>query len=323
MLARYVGWGGIPQVFDGRNADWEKEYTELKELLPVKVYERARGSTLNAHYTSKTVIDAIYAGLARMGFTDGTVLEPAAGTGNFIGLMPETFRKKVYGAELDDITGGIAKYLYPNADIQIKGFEETDFPNNFFDGAVTNVPFGSYTVHDPKYNKYGVYIHDYFILKTLDKLREGGVAAIVTTKGTLDKQNAGARKLFAERARLLGAVRLPNNAFKGNAGTEVTTDILFFKKTSETGERDADWINIGADCNGVPVNGYYLSHPETVLGTMRKGASMYGSENETYCEPDGRDLREALAEAVKNLPKSVYMPRAAKTAADKQTQCEF
>ncbi|GHU97953.1 hypothetical protein FACS1894211_00820 [Clostridia bacterium] len=316
VLARYVGWGGIPQAFDDRNADWKKEYTELKELLRGTEYEKARTSTLNAHYTSKTVIDAIYTGLARMGLTDGIMLEPAVGTGNFLGLMPDTFKGKVYGVELDSLTGKIAKYLYPNADIQIKGFEETDFPNNYFDGAATNVPFGAYSVHDPVYNKYKLYIHDYFILKTLDQLREGGVAAIVTSKGTLDKANANVRKLFAERARLLGAIRLPNNAFKNTAGTEVTTDILFFRKGAAA-EQNADWLEIGADANGIPVNGYYLSHPEMVLGTMRKGAIMYGNADETYCEADGRNLSEALSEAVKNLPENVYAPRVRTRAAER------
>ncbi|MDR3319245.1 MAG: DEAD/DEAH box helicase family protein [Clostridiales bacterium] len=281
-------------------------------------YNLARGSTLNAHYTSKTVIDAIYKGLARMGFTDGVMLEPACGTGNFIGLMPDTFKNKVYGVELDNITGRIAKHLYPNADIQIKGFEDTSFPDGYFDGAATNVPFGSYSVFDPKYDKHNLYIHDYFILKTLDKLREGGVAAIVTSKGTLDKANAGVRRLIAERARLLGAVRLPNNAFKANAGTEVTADILFFRKVSADtqAERELDWIDVGTDANGVPVNGYYLAHPETVLGTMKQGKSMYGNADETYCEPDGRELKDALAEAIQNLPENVYASRAARAGAD-------
>ncbi len=315
VLAKYVGWGGLSQAFDAYNADWSKEYAELKELLPAKDYELARSSTLNAFYTSKTVIDAVYSAFAQMGFEDGRVLEPAMGIGNFIGLMPETFKSKVYGVELDRITGQIAKHLYPNADIQISGFEDTAFPDNYFDGAATNVPFGAYSVFDQKYNKHNLFIHDYFILKTLDKLREGGIAAIVTTKGTMDKANADVRKLISERAILLGALRLPNNAFKGYAGTEVTADILFFQKVSakEAGKQDLNWLNVREDKNYVPINDYYIKHPYMVLGTMKKGMSMYGSENETYCEPysqsnDGRDLKSLLSNAIEFLPENIYVP---------------
>ena len=308
VLARYVGWGGIPQAFDEKLADWAKEYKELKELLSAEDYKLAMLSTMNAHYTSKTVIDAIYQALSQMGFNKGNVLEPAVGTGNFIGLMPENYQCNAHGVELDNITGKIAKHLYPNADIQIKGFENTNFPDNYFDCVATNVPFGSYNVHDPKYNKYDLFIHNYFILKSLDKLREGGVAAIVTTKGTLDKASPAARLLFADKAELLGAVRLPNNAFKATAGTEATTDILFFQKAApeNAAKQNMDWINVSDDANGVPLNNYYIKHPYMVLGTMKKGMSMYGNENETYCEPDGRDLTASLTDAIKNLPENIY-----------------
>jgi len=309
VLARYAGWGGIPQAFDGLNNDWQNEYAELKDLLSSEEYALAKNSVLSAHYTSKTVIDGIYEGLKQLGFEGGTMLEPALGTGNFIGLMPQDFKSKVYGVEIDSITGKIAKQLYPQSDIQIKGFEKTKFPNNFFDAVVTNVPFGSFKVYDVDYKNHDLFIHDFFILKALDKLREGGIAAIITSKGTLDKANGAVRSSFSSRANLLGAVRLPNNAFKENANTEVTTDILFFQKAgAEVALTNFDWLEIGETTDGVPLNQYFLDNPHMVLGTMKKGKSMYGGEDETYCESDGRDLKLALSEAMGHLPNKVYVP---------------
>ena len=317
ILARYCGWGGLSQAFDGLNTEWSKEYKELKELLPPEEYKLAKSSVLTAHYTSKTVIDGIYEALKRFGFSGGTILEPALGTGNFLGLMPSEFNAKVYGVELDNITGRIAKHLYPQANIQITGFEKTSFPNGFFDSVITNVPFGSYKVFDKDYQNENLFIHDYFILKSLDKLRPGGIAAIITSKGTLDKANNAARLSFYRRANLLGAIRLPNNAFKENANTEVTTDILFFQKSAapET-EQSSNWLELSENSNGVPLNRYFIDNPHMVLGTMKKGMSMYGGEDETYCEFDGRDLQDALAEAIKKLPQNIYTPMDSENSAE-------
>ena len=310
ILAKYIGWGGIPQAFDELNSDWQKEYAELKELLNGDDYHLAKASVLNAHYTSKTVIDGVYAGLRQLGFDEGTILEPALGTGNFVGLMPQDFKSTVYGVEIDNITGKIAKHLYPKTNIQIKGFEKTTFPDNFFDAVVTNVPFGSYKVFDQAYQKHDLFIHDYFILKSLDKLRPGGIAAIITSKGTLDKANNTVRNLYAKRANLLGAVRLPNTAFKENADTEVTADILFFQKptVADISHSNTNWLNTSVDLNDVPLNQYFIDNPHMVLGTMKKGQSMYGSDNETYCEADQRDLKRAITQAITHLPQSVYEP---------------
>ncbi|MCL2061185.1 MAG: DEAD/DEAH box helicase family protein [Firmicutes bacterium] len=304
ILARYAGWGGLSQAFDAFNDAWRNEYNELKELLLPEDYQRANETVLSAFYTPKTVIDAVYAGLKRLGFTGGTVLEPACGTGSFIGCMPPEFTAHIYGVELDPITGKIAKHLYPQANILISGFERTDFPDNFFDAAVTNVPFGAFKVYDPAYEKHNLFIHDYFILKILDKLRAGGIAAVVTSKGTLDKANAAARILFAERAELIAAIRLPNTAFKDTANTNVTSDILFFKAVPQANIDAAvpHWLSVSQDANGIPINNYFIQNPHMILGTMKKGKSLYGSEDETTCESDGRDLATALSEAVQNLP---------------------
>lgn len=231
MLAKYVGWGGLAQAFDEHNTAWQNEYKELKDVLSIEEYAAAKGSVLNAHYTSKTVIDGIYKALTRFGVKgNNRILEPAMGTGNFFGFMPQGIADgaKLYGVELDRVTGKIATKLYPQAKIQIKGFEETAFQDNSFDLMVTNVPFGGYTVFDPDYNKYNFYIHDYFIAKGIDKIKPNGLMAVITSKGTMDKQNPSIRKYIADRAELLGAVRLPNTAFKQTANTEVVTDILFF-----------------------------------------------------------------------------------------------
>lgn len=307
ILAKYVGWGGIPQVFDKDNASWEKEYAELKELLNESEYNLARSSTLTAHFTSKTIIDKIYSGLEQMGFKEGTILEPATGTGNFIGLAPESFdKKKIYGVEIDELTGKIAKHLYPESNIQITGFENTKFKDNQFDSVITNVPFGSFKVYDRDYDKHNFFIHDYFIAKSIDKIRPNGLCAVITSKGTLDKQSSSFRKYIADRAELVGAIRLPNNAFKENAGTEVTADILFFKKRGTIIDSNDSWIYVGQNDEGIPMNEYFIEHPEMLLGTMKMGVSMYGSEDETYLAPDERTLSDALQQAIQNLPKDIY-----------------
>lgn len=304
VLAQYVGWGGLPQAFDERNEAWSNEYAELKGLLNDEEYAAARGSTLNAHYTSPAVVKAIYGTLERMGLSSGNILEPACGTGNFFGLVPESMAgAKLYGVELDGITGRIARQLYQEADITVGGYEKTRFPDNFFDAAVGNVPFGAYRVADPRYDKHGFMIHDYFFAKTLDQVRPGGVVAFVTSKGTLDKSNPSIRQYIAQRAELLGAVRLPNNAFKANAGTEVTTDILFLQKRDHIiDDIQPEWLHAFNNPEGVPVNSYFLQHPEMMLGTMAFDSSMYGNERETTCNPiEGADLAEQLREAMGNI----------------------
>ena len=306
ILAGYVGWGGLSQAFDPNNKAWTKEYQRLKELLTDEEYAAAKSSTLNAHYTTPTVINAIYKGLQNLGFEGGNILEPAMGVGNFFGAMPEEIRKNSHlsGVELDSITGRIAQQIYQNADVQVKGFEKTDFSDNYFDAAVGNVPFGSYPVSDKRYNRENFFIHDYFLAKTLDKLAPGGVAALITTKGTLDKENPKVREYLARRADLIGAIRLPNTAFKANAGTEVTTDILFLQKREKMAVEMPDWCYIAKDNNGVPVNQYFIDHPEMVLGTMKQGLefSLYGNPNETACVPiEGADLKQQLEAAVANL----------------------
>jgi len=301
-LSRYVGWGGIPQAFDPNNASWAKEYTELVGALTAEEYEMARASTLNAHYTSPTVIKAIYEAVKNLGFQTGNILEPACGVGNFFGLLPnELFGSHLYGVELDSITGRIAKQLYPNANITVEGFETTD-RKDFFDLAVGNVPFGSYKVSDRVYDKLGFPIHDYFFAKTLDQVRPGGVIAFVTSRYTMDKQSPDVRRYIAERAELLGAIRLPSNAFKANAGTEVTTDILFLQKRDRPIDIEPDWVNLGQTEDGIPVNSYFADHPEMVLGTIQWDDKMHGDKKETTCEPfPDTDLSEQLHEAVSHL----------------------
>jgi len=284
-LSQYVGWGGLSQAFKNQSG-WENEYAELNALLTPEEYKAARGSTVNAHYTSPLVIKAMYQALENMGFSQGKILEPACGTGNFLGCIPQAMtNSKLYGVELDSLTGRIAKQLYPQANIQIKGYEDTGFPDSFFDVAIGNVPFGSYTINDSRYNKYNFHIHDYFFAKTLDKVRSGGVIAFITSKGTLDKANPTVRKYIAQRAELLGAIRLPNNAFKGNAGTEVTTDIIFLQKRERAIDVEPSWVGLGKMENDVPINNYFLENPHMVLGTMVFDKSMYGDENGTACMP--------------------------------------
>jgi N12 class adenine-specific DNA methylase/uncharacterized coiled-coil protein SlyX len=303
ILSKYVGWGGLPQAFDEANPQWAKEYAELKELLDENEYNSARASTLNAHYTSPVVIKAIYTCLENMGFQTGNILEPACGSGNFFGLVPESMKEsRLYGVELDGVTGRIAKQLYQQANIAVQGFEETNLPDSFFDLAVGNVPFGSYGVADKKYDKYKFYIHDYFFAKTLDKVRPGGIIAFITSKGTMDKQNPEVRKYIAQRAELLGAVRLPNNAFLANAGTEVTTDILFLQKRDRVMDVEPDWVHLSATGDGVPVNQYFADNPDMVLGRMVFDKSMYGNESETACLPhEDADLAKLLREALENI----------------------
>lgn len=305
VLSKYVGWGGLAQAFDENNSAWSSEFTELYMLLSPDEYESAKASTLNAHYTSPTVINAMYEGLENLGFKGGNVLEPAMGVGNFFGVMPEEMRSgKLYGVELDSISGRIAKQLYQNADIQISGFEKTSFPDNFFDVAVGNVPFGQYKLAEKRYDKLNLNIHDYFFAKSLDKVRAGGVVAFVTSKGTLDKANPQFRKYLAQRAELLGAIRLPNNAFKDNAGTEVTSDIIFLQKRDKMLDIEPDWVRLGQTEDGVPVNKYFEQHPEMVLGEMKQGVefSMYGNADETACVPiEGASLKEQLKEAIANI----------------------
>lgn len=309
ILARYVGWGGIPQVFDSENSAWSSEYSELKNLLTDAEYADARGSTLNAHYTSATVINAIYKAVGNMGFKSGNVLEPSMGIGNFFGAMPKKMRdSKLFGVELDSITGRIARQLYPNAEIQINGYENTNFPDNFFDLAVGNVPFGNYSVADRKYDKEHFLIHDYFFAKTLDKVAPGGIVAFITSKGTLDKANSKTREYLAKRADLVGAIRLPNNAFKANAGTEVTSDIIFLQKREKMAVENPDWCYIGNNEDGIPVNQYFLDHPEMILGKMQMTSGRFGQE--ATCEPTlGADLAEQLDRAVMRLQKDIVTSR--------------
>ena len=310
VLSQFVGWGGLSQAFDEKNESWKKEYAELKTLLSAEDYEQARSSTLNAYYTPKEVIGGIYAALQRFGVKgNNRILEPAMGTGNFFGYMPREIAdgSRLYGVELDNITGRIAAKLYPQASVQIKGFEDTSFPNDKFDLVVGNVPFGGYGVADSDYNRYNFKVHDYFLAKSVDKVRPGGIVAVITSKGTMDKLNPSARKYVAERAELLGAIRLPNNAFKQTAGTEAVADILFFRKRAEkiNDLSKEEWLGTGKTAEGYEINNYFLAHPEMILGTLAEEHGLYGGIDTTV-KPDGRELKDALAEAVKNLPQSFY-----------------
>ena len=302
VLSRYVGWGGLPQAFDERSEAWHSEYSALKSLLTQEEYEAARASTLNAHYTSPTVIRAIYAAVEQLGFRSGNVLEPSCGVGNFFGMLPDSMKEsRLYGVELDSITGRIAQQLYPKAHITIAGFETTD-RRDFFDLAIGNVPFGAYQVQDKAFARHNFLIHDYFFAKTLEQVRPGGVIAYITSKGTMDKQNPAVRRYIAERAELLGAIRLPNTAFKANAGTEVTSDILFLQKRERPLAVEPDWVHLGQTANGIPVNSYFAAHPEMMLGTMVREPGLYGNENETACIPlEGAVLSEQLTEAVQHI----------------------
>lgn len=305
ILAKYVGWGGLSDAFDETKANWAAEYQELKGLLSEEEYNSARESTLNAHYTSPVIIQAIYDALEKMGYSKGNLLEPAMGTGNFFGMLPQSMQdSRLYGVELDGLTRRIAKQLYPKADIKIAGFEKTDYPNDFFDAAVGNVPFGLYKVADRQYDKNNFLVHDYFFTKTLDKVRPGGVIAFVTSKGTMDKKNSEVRKYLAQRAELLGAIRLPNTAFQENAGTEVTSDILFLKKRDRLMNIEPDWVHLTENDDGIVMNQYFADHPEMVMGKMEMVSGAYGMES--TCVPDtSRPLSEQLQEAVANIEGSI------------------
>ena len=324
VFSGYTGWGAIPQAFDSDNKDWSNEYAELKKLLTDDEYMAARRSTMNAHFTSPVIINAIYEGLKNIGFESGKILEPAMGIGNFFGAMPENMRNsELHGVELDSLTGRIAKQLYPDADIQIKGFEKTKFENDSFDAVVGNVPFGDYKVDDKDYNKHKFYIHDYFVAKSIDKVRPGGVLAVVTSKGTMDKENSEMRKYIAQRAELLGAIRLPNDAFKKNAGTEVTSDILFFQKRErpiEIKPDEVEWLSKGTTEDGFSINNYFVQHPEMVLGTIAEANQMYGPTENTQVLPiEGADLKTQLSEAVKNIH-GTYTPQTRKAEKKKEAE---
>lgn len=297
ILAEYVGWGGLPQFFEETNA----HYAELKALLSEDEYAAARESTLTAFYTPPVVIRAMYKGLSNLGFQTGNILEPSCGVGNFMGLLPENMENsKIYGVELDSISGRIAQQLYQKNSIAVQGFEKTDLPDSFFDVAIGNVPFGTFKVLDKKYDKYNFLIHDYFFARALDKVRPGGVVAFITSKGTMDKENPSVRKYIAQRADLLGAIRLPNDTFKAAAGTEVTSDILFLQKRSGMTDLEPDWVHLGTDEKGLKMNGYFVSHPEMVLGQMQEVSGPYGME--TACIAlEGKSLEQLLSVAIRNI----------------------
>ena len=301
-LSKYVGWGSLPQAFDENNPAWANEFQELYAALSPEEYQSARASVLNAHYTSPTVIKAIYSAIESMGFRMGNILEPACGVGNFFGLLPESMDKsKLYGVELDNLTGRIARQLYQNANIAIQGFEETNLPDSFFDVAIGNVPFGDYGVADKRYDKNHFLIHDYFFAKALDKVRPGGIIAFVTSSGTLDKKNPAVRKYIAQRADLLGAIRLPNNAFLANAGTGVVADILFLQKRDRPIEIEPDWVHLGKTENGYAINQYFVDNPDMVLGELTEESTQYGKQEVTVKPIAGAELSEQLADAVANI----------------------
>ena len=301
VLSQYVGWGGLADAFDSGKDSWAKEYVELKGLLSEDEYAAARSSTLNAHYTSPTVIRGIYDAVERMGFRSGNILEPSMGVGNFFGMLPDTMQgSRLYGVELDSITGRIAKMLYPQADITVAGFETTD-RRDFYDLAVGNVPFGQYKVNDKAYNKLGFSIHNYFFAKAIDQVRPGGIVAFVTSRYTMDSKDSTARKHMAERADLLGAIRLPNNAFRANAGTDVVSDIIFLQKRDRPIDHEPDWVQLGKTEDGFAINQYFVDHPEMVLGEMTTESTQYGREEFTVAPIEGANLADQLAEAVRHI----------------------
>lgn len=306
VLARYVGWGGLSEVFDeSKEGQWKEARAFLKENLSHAEYEAARESTLTSFYTPKTVIDGIYKTLSDMGFKQGNILEPSMGIGNFISNIPDEMNKsKFYSIELDSVSGRIGKLLYPESEVQIKGLEETSFSNNFFDAVIGNIPFGEYKVNDREYNKNNFLIHDYFFAKSIDKVRNGGIIAFITSSGTMDKKDESVRRYLAARAEFLGAIRLPNDTFKGVAGTEVTSDIIFLKKRDSIRERDEDWIHLAEDENGLIYNKYFVDHPEQVLGTMCEVSGRFG--NTLACLPkENTDIKELLTKAGTEISKNV------------------
>ena len=301
VLSQYVGWGGLADAFDPSKDSWAKEYAELKGLLSEDEYAAARSSTLNAHYTSPTVIRSIYDAVERMGFHSGNILEPSMGVGNFFGMLPESMAdSRLYGVELDGITGRIAQKLYPEANIKVAGFETTD-RRDFYDLAVGNVPFGNYKVNDKAYNKLNFSIHNYFFAKAIDQVRPGGVVAFVTSRYTLDSKDSSARKHMAERADLLGAIRLPNNAFRANAGTDVVSDIIFLQKCDRPIDHEPDWVQLGKTEDGFAINQYFVDHPEMVLGELTTESTQYGREELTVAPIEGANLADQLAEAVQHI----------------------
>ena len=302
ILSRYVGWGGIPQAFEENNSSWANEYLELKNTLSPEEYSAARASTLNAFYTSPTVIRSMYEALENMGLKQGNILEPSCGVGNFMGLIPESMGKaNMYGVELDPVSGRIAKQLYQKNKIAVQGFEETSYPDSFFDCVIGNVPFGAYQVSDRRYDRHHFMIHDYFIAKSLDLVRPGGVVAVVTSSGTMDKQNPAVRQYIANRAELLGAIRLPNNAFQRNANTSVVSDILFFQKRDRASIEEPEWLNLKEIPEGYSVNAYFAEHPEMVLGDFTTESTQYGKQEVTVKPKEGITLEEQLKEAVQNI----------------------
>lgn len=302
ILSRYVGWGGIPQAFEESNSSWADEYLELKNTLSPEEYRAARASTLNAFYTSPTVIRSMYEALENMGLKQGNILEPSCGVGNFMGLIPESMGKaNMYGVELDPVSGRIAKQLYQKNKIAVQGFEETSYPDSFFDCVIGNVPFGAYQVSDRRYDRHHFMVHDYFIAKSLDLVRPGGVVAVVTSSGTMDKQNPAVRQYIANRAELLGAIRLPNNAFQRNANTSVVSDILFFQKRDRASIEEPEWLNLKEIPEGYSVNAYFAEHPEMVLGDFTTESTQYGKQEVTVKPKEGITLEEQLKEAIRNI----------------------
>ena len=319
VLSRYVGWGGIPQAFEERNSAWAEEYTQLKEVLTPEEYSAARASTLNAFYTSPTVIKAMYEALGNMGLKQGNILEPSCGVGNFMGLLPESMgAASMYGVELDPVSGQIAKQLYQKNRIAVQGFEETSYPDSFFDCVIGNVPFGAYQVSDRKYDRYHFMIHDYFIAKSLDLVRPGGVVAVVTSSGTMDKQNSEVRQYFANRADLLGAIRLPNNAFQRNANTSVVADILFFQKRDRAAITEPDWVQLKTTPEGYTVNSYFADHPEMVLGDFTTESTQYGKQEVTVKAKEGADLAEQLKDAVQHIQGTITEQEISDTELEEQ-----
>ena len=321
VLSQYVGWGGLADAFDPDKNSWAKEYAELKGLLSEEEYKAARGSVLNAHYTSPTVIRAIYDAVERMGFRTGNILEPSMGVGNFFGMLPESMAdSRLYGVELDSITGRIAQKLYPEANIKVAGFETTD-RRDFYDLAVGNVPFGNYKVNDKAYNKLNFSIHNYFFAKAIDQVRPGGIVAFVTSRYTLDSKDSAARKHIAERADLLGAIRLPNNAFRANAGTDVVSDIIFLQKRDRPMDHEPAWVQLGKTADGIAINSYFADHPEMILGKLTTESTQYGKEEATVVPIEGANLADQLREAVQQL-EGQYLEAAAEVPDIAETEAE-
>lgn len=321
ILSRYVGWGGIPQAFDESNAEWSKEYAELQSLLTADEYKEARASTLNAFYTSPTVIKAMYEALGNMGLSKGNVLEPSCGVGNFMGLVPDSMEKiRMYGVELDSISGRIAQQLYQKNKIAVQGFETMQFPDSFFDCVVGNVPFGNYKVPDKRYDRHNFLIHDYFIAKSLDLVRPGGVVAVVTSSGTMDKKDSSVREYLANRADLVGAIRLPNNAFQRNANTGVVADILFLQKRDRAAVERAEWVDLGETPEGYSINQYFAKHPEMVLGEITTESTQYGKQETTVKPIEGADLAKQLKEAVGNIQATITEPEISDDELDVQEE---